>query len=136
MKRSDRRSDCPTNFALESLGDAWSLLIVRDLMLKGKRTYTEFANSEERISTNILAARLKSLQSSGIVRRDGKGRETRYSLTQKGLDLLPMMVDMIVWSATYDPDTAAPREWVRRAREDRAGLLSEIEAGLREGHAL
>ena len=136
MKRTDRRSDCPTNFAVESVGDSWSLLIVRDLMFKGKNTYSEFADSEERISTNILAARLRGLLANGIVRREGRGRTGRYFLTRKGLDLLPMMVEMIVWSGQHDPDTAAPQGFLTRADKDRDGLLSELEAGLVEAHEL
>ena len=70
MKRIDRRSDCPTNFALQAFGDSWSLLVVRDLMFKGLRTFGEFAASEEHVATNILADRLRRLQRSGIIRRD------------------------------------------------------------------
>ena len=75
---------------------------MRDLMFKGKRTYSEFAASEERISSNILAERLRALASEGIIRKDGTGRATRYSLTAKGLDLLPLMVEMILWSGKHD----------------------------------
>lgn len=134
MKRRDRRSDCPTNYALQVVGDSWSLLLVRDLMFKGKRTYSEFAASEERISSNVLAARLRALASEGIIRKEGMGRTTRYSLTAKGLDLLPLMVDMIVWSGRHDRNTAAPADFLHRAREDRAGLLAQLEEELRDAH--
>ena len=136
MERQDRRSDCPTNYALEAIGDTWSLLIVRDLMFKGKRTYSEFADSEERISTNILANRLRSLAAQGIIRREGSGRGTRYSLTRKGLDLLPVMVDLILWSGRYDPHTAADPDFLRRAVEDRRSLVAELEAELRTAHGI
>ena len=82
MKRTDRRSDCPINFAVELLGDSWSFLVVRDLMFKGKRTYAEFAGSDEHISSSVLAARLRHLAEAGIIRRAGVGRATRYSLTR------------------------------------------------------
>jgi DNA-binding HxlR family transcriptional regulator len=136
VKRTDRRSDCPTNFAVELLGDSWSLLIIRDLMFKGKRTYSEFAASEEQISTSILAARLRSLIRAGLVRRTGSGRATRYALTRKGADLLGVMVEMILWSAKHDPETAAPDDFVARARSDRDGLLSELEAQMSAAHSL
>lgn len=136
MKRTDRRSDCPTNYALEAIGDSWSLLIVRDLMFKGKRTYSEFADSEERISTNILAQRLKRLSAAGIIRRDGSGRSTRYSLTRKGLDLLPAMVDLILWSGRYDRKTAADPDFLKRASEHRAALLEELDAEISVAHSL
>lgn len=134
MKRKDRRSDCPTNYALQVVGDSWSLLVVRDLMFMGKRTYSEFAASEERISSNILAARLRSLTEQSVIRKDGSGRTTRYSLTAKGLDLLPLMVEMIVWSGRYDPSTGAPAAFLQRAKEDRSGLLSALEQELRTSH--
>lgn len=126
MKRYDRRSDCPTNFALQSFGDSWSLLIVRDLLFKGKRTYSELLDSEERVSTNILTDRLKSLTNQGILKREQTGRSTSYFLTEKGMALLPMMVEMIVWSARYDPNTAARPSFVSRAKNEREQLLSEI----------
>jgi DNA-binding HxlR family transcriptional regulator len=134
MRRTDRRSDCPVNFAVQLLGDSWSLLVVRDLMFKGKRTYAEFAQSEERISTNILADRLRSLVEAGLVRKQGRGRGTRYSLTEKGIDLLPVLVDMILWSARHDPATATPAEFVDRATNDREGLLADLREGLMESH--
>jgi len=136
MKRRDRRSDCPTNYTLQAVGDSWSLLVIRDLMFKGKRTYSEFAASEERISTNILADRLRSLAEQGVIRGDGSGRSRRYHLTEKGLDLLPIMLDMILWGGRHDPDTGAPAEFLRRGRADRTTLLAELEEGLREAHGL
>lgn len=136
MRRTDRKSDCPINFTLERLGDPWSLLVIRDLMFKGKRTYSEFAESGERIATNILADRLKSLCSAGIIRKEGRGRSTRYSLTPVGIDLLPILVEMILWGARHDPRTAAPEEFLQRASEDRAGLLQDLRADLIHKHGL
>jgi DNA-binding HxlR family transcriptional regulator len=135
MKRTDRRSDCPTNFALQAFGDSWSLLVVRDLMFKGKRSFVEFAASDEHIATNILTDRLFTLRRSGIIRRDGTGRATRYSLTAKGVDLLPLMIEMIVWAARHDGRSAAPGAFVRRATRARAELLAEMRARLVLEHA-
>jgi DNA-binding HxlR family transcriptional regulator len=128
MKRNDRRSDCPTNFAIQSFGDSWSLLIVRDLMFKRKNTFTELLESEERISTNILSSRLKQLGENGIISKTHQGREVHYSLTKKGLDLAPLMVEMILWSAKYDPDTATPRDFIQASKADRKTLLNQIKA--------
>lgn len=136
MKRTDRRSDCPINHALQILGDSWSLLVMRDLMFVGKRTFAEFMESEERISTNVLTSRLRTLAGEGLIRRDGSGRATRYSLTLKGLDLLPTMVALIVWSARYDPQTAAPGEFVARAANDRDGLVAELRRQLAAAHGI
>lgn len=130
MKRSDRRSDCPINFALQTFGDPWSLLIIRDLMFKGKRTYTEFLNGEEGIATNILASRLRRLQKAGLIERRGEGRRATYALTEKGIDLAPAMADLIVWSAKHDEKTAADPEFVERMETDRAGALEELRADL------
>jgi DNA-binding HxlR family transcriptional regulator len=136
VKRTDRRSRCPINFALQLFGDSWSLLVVRDLLFTGKRTFAEFGESEERISTNILSARLKSLAKAGIIRRDGRGRATRYALTARGVELLPLMLDMIAWSARHDPRTAADPSFVQRLATDRATLLAELEAGVRTAHGV
>jgi len=131
MKRTERRSDCPISFALETFGDTWSLLVIRDLMFKNKSTYTDFLRSEEGIATNVLASRLRHLEDSGLIRRHGSGRAAAYALTKKGLDLLPVVVEMIGWSARYDPRTAADRDFVARLRTNRKGLLAEIRAELR-----
>jgi DNA-binding HxlR family transcriptional regulator len=127
-----RRSDCPISFALDIFGDRWTLLVIRDLLFKGKSHYRDFVESEERIATNILADRLKSLEEHGIVTRNVAPRNAggvSYRLTPKGLDLAPTLVELILWSATHDPDTAASPEFVTAAREDRTSLLAEIASG-------
>lgn len=132
MKRSERRSDCPINFAVQTFGDSWSLIILRDLMFTERRTYGDFLAAEEGIATNILAARLDHLQKVGlIVRRDGG-----YGLTRKGLDLLPAMLDLIGWSGKYDARTAAPRPFLKRIARDREGLLAELTAQLTKEYGL
>jgi DNA-binding HxlR family transcriptional regulator len=122
MKHRHRKSDCPVHFALEVFGDAWTLLIVRDLMLKGRKSYGDFLHAEEGIATNVLADRLVRLQEDGVVER----RDAEYRLTPKGIDLLPVLLEIIAWSAKYDPKTAADRLFVRRLRRDRARLEAEI----------
>jgi DNA-binding HxlR family transcriptional regulator len=136
VKRTDRRSDCPINHALQTFGDSWSLLVMRDLMFVGKRTFAEFSESEERISTNVLTSRLRVLSDQGLIRREGRGRATRYSLTAKGLDLLPAMLELIVWSARHDPCTAAPPAFVERAATDRASLLADLRQRLIASHGI
>ena len=130
-----RMTGCPIAFALDILGDKWSLLIVRDMLFKGKRNYIEFLESGEKIATNVLADRLKRLEANGvIVRNDDPGNRKKviYSLTDKGMDLLPMLLEMISWGAKYDEKTAAPQEFLRRLRKDRTGLTDEITSGLRK----
>jgi DNA-binding HxlR family transcriptional regulator len=127
----DRRSDCPISFALDCFGDRWSLLVIRDLLFKGKRRYQELRDTEEGIASNILADRLRALEAAGIVERHVARRNeggVTYALTQRGLDLAPMLVEMIVWSAAHDPESAADPTFVGAARADREALLETIAA--------
>jgi DNA-binding HxlR family transcriptional regulator len=133
MRRKQRRSDCPVHFALEAFGDAWSLLIIRDLMFKDRSRYGDFLRAGEGIATNVLADRLTRLEQDGIIQREGgggRGSTTEYRLTSKGVDLLPILLEIIAWSARYDRKTAAHRAFVRRFHADRAGLEAEIRARL------
>ncbi len=136
MRRTARRSDCPINFALETFGDAWSLLVIRDLMFTDRTTYTDFATAEERVATNVLAQRLRALQATGLIRKRGVGRGARYGLTEKGLDLLPAMLELIAWSARYDRHTAAPRTFVARFRRNPGRMAAELREELRRRHGL
>jgi len=131
------RSHCPVNFALEHFGDKWSLLIIRDLMFKGKRHYNEFFESEEKVSTSVLGDRLKSLEESGIISRgedEIKKSRIKYSLTKKGIALLPVMVEIIGWSAFFDKETAAERQFVARARANRRTMLASMKRKLQTEH--
>jgi len=135
VKRTARRSDCPINFALQVFGDAWSLLVIRDLMFTERRTYTDFLNAEEGMATNILAARLKQLQADGLIRRRGTGRGAEFALTKKGIDLLPAMLELISWSGKYDGATGAPKEFLARLRSHRAQVTAEIRKQLTKRYA-
>ena len=131
MRRTDRRSDCPINFAVQIFGDPWSLLVVRDLMFTPRRTYSDFLRAEEGMATNILADRLAHLQEVGLIRKARMNRGAGYALTQKGLDLLPAMLDLIAWGAKYDECTGAPEAFVARIRNDRSRVESELRDLLR-----
>lgn len=135
MRRRHRKSDCPIHFALEVFGDAWTLLIIRDLMFKGRTTYTDFLRAEEGIATNILADRLVRLEKDGIIlkQRDSTRGGGHYRLSPKGIDLLPIMLEIIGWSAKYDVKTAADRGFVRRLRTDKIGLAARLRAELEAG---
>jgi DNA-binding HxlR family transcriptional regulator len=133
MRRRHRKSDCPVHFALEVFGDAWTLLIIRDLMFKGRTSYTDFLRAEEGIATNVLADRLVRLEQDGIIEKEsgsGRGSAGVYRLTAKGIDLLPIMLEIIGWSAKYDPKTAADRRFVRRLHRDRRALEMELRSAL------
>lgn len=123
-----RRSGCPISLGLEVFGDPWSLLIVRDLMFKGLRTFKEFAAAGEGIATNILADRLQRLQAAGIVRRMPAPKDRRrviYGLTPKGADLAPILIEIVLWSARHG-ETAAPAGEVREMRRNRARVITRI----------
>lgn len=138
MKKS-RRSDCPINFALQTFGDAWSLLIIRDIMFSGKMYYGDFLKSDERIATNILVDRLSRLEQVGIIRKTKNVKDRRqdaYQLSKKGIDLLPMLIEIILWSAKYDSRTAAPKEFVSRAKSNREKIIGQIRTGLKQNKAL
>jgi DNA-binding HxlR family transcriptional regulator len=122
-----RRSGCPLNASVEMLGDRWSLLIIRDMMLLGYRSFKQFLNSHERIATNILADRLKRLEHYGIVHSapdPADGRKQIYSLTQKGLDLAPVLTEMVLWAAAHE-DTGN-QALVRIIRKDKQHFLAGV----------
>ncbi|MEJ7623443.1 MAG: helix-turn-helix domain-containing protein [Pyrinomonadaceae bacterium] len=99
---TEARSDCPVNFAVETLGDKWSLVILRDIIFWGKRTYGEFLKSDEGIATNILAGRLDYLEGQGLITKSRDPLDKRrdiYTVTELGMDLIPMFIEMIAWSA-------------------------------------
>ncbi len=116
------RSNCPINFILETFGDKWTLLVVRDLMFKGKKYYGEFLESDEKISTNILAERLQRLESQGVITKekdpDHKSKFI-YALTEKGKALLPIMLEVTQWSSTYDSLTNTPKEFSEALKVDK-----------------
>jgi DNA-binding HxlR family transcriptional regulator len=126
--RSSRRSGCPISIALDIFGDTWSLLIVRDLMFKGYRTFNEFLAAGEGIASNILTDRLSKLEASGILTKTpdpDDARRYQYRLTEKGIDLAPALVEIVLWSARYE-DTEAPASTVRAMRNHRESVLKDV----------
>lgn len=127
-----RRSHCPVSFALDMFGDKWSLVVVRDLLFWGKTTYGELLEAGDGIATNVLADRLKQLEGSGIItksRDPDNRRRYLYKLTDKGIALAPILVEMILWSGKYDADTAAAADYLARLEADREAVLAELRAG-------
>lgn len=121
------RSGCPLNASVEILGDRWSLLIIRDMMLRGFRTYKEFLESYEGIATNILADRLRKLEAHGIIsteREPADGRKRIYSLTAKGMDLAPVLTEMVLWASAHE-DTGN-QTLVRQIQNDKEQFLAEV----------
>lgn len=128
MRRAGRNPACPVNVAVEAVCDRWALLVVRDIVFYGKRTFGEFMASEERITTSVLADRLGGLVEAGILLRrqaDDDRRKETYSLTEKGLDLIPVLVDLANWGLTYSEIRANP-VWIEKSRNDHAALCQMI----------
>jgi DNA-binding HxlR family transcriptional regulator len=129
------RSGCPISIALELFGDPWSLLIVRDLMFKGLRTFKEFQAAGEGVATNILSDRLTRLEAAGILtqRRDpADARRVLYGLTRKGTDLAPILVELVLWSARYEKTEAPPRI-VREMRTRRPQVIARLQRVWKRG---
>jgi DNA-binding HxlR family transcriptional regulator len=122
-----RRSECPLNASVEMLGDRWSLLIIRDMMLRGFRRYKEFLECYEGIATNILADRLRRLMANGIIAAapdPADGRRLIYSLTAKGIDLAPVLTEMVLWAAAHE-DTGN-QALVREMQNSKVNFLAAI----------
>jgi DNA-binding HxlR family transcriptional regulator len=113
--------------SLELLGDRWSLLIVRDLMVRGLRTFKEFRESGEGIATNVLAERLQKLEAARIIAAEADEADRRrvnYRLTEKGIDLAPVLLEMLIWGARHE-ETWAPCAVIAEMANNRAAVLAE-----------
>jgi len=135
MKKITRRSMCPISSTLDILGDKWTLLIIRDLMFKGKKTYGEFLRSEEKIATNILADRLLILEKNRIVEKTafpGSKVKNLYRLTPKGIDLMPTLLEIVLWGDKYFEIPGPTHRLAGEIRKNRNGMIKEISKRLFE----
>lgn len=124
--KSRRRSECPLNASVEMLGDHWSLLILRDMMVRGYRTFKEFLSSEENIASNVLTDRLRKLEVYGIIASEqdpSDGRKLNYLLTAKGIDLAPVLTEMVLWAAAHEE--TGNQALVRLMRKDKEEFLAQ-----------
>jgi DNA-binding HxlR family transcriptional regulator len=141
MKTTDKkemRSHCAVNYGVEIFGDRWSLLIVRDIVFAGKKTYGQFLKSEEGIATNVLASRLALLEEQGILARTPSledGRKDFYTLTEKGLDLIPIVLNIVQWSAQHDAQSyvRGQKKFLERLRRNPLQVSEEVKALVRGG---
>jgi DNA-binding HxlR family transcriptional regulator len=136
--RDEHRSGCPINLTLEVLGDRWSLLIIRDMIFGNRRHFRELlSRSEEGISSNILADRLKTLVAQGIMTRadDPSHRQKAlYSLTERGIQLLPVLAHMAAWGRRHLPVTEEFGIRARLLEEGGPGMWAEFMDELRVTH--
>ena len=119
-----RRSECPLNASVEMLGDRWSLLIIRDMMLRNASAYKTLLECYEGIATNILADRLRKLLDHGIINTEcdlSDGRRVTYRLTEKGIDLAPVLTEMVLWAAEHERTGNQPL--IRLMRQDKKKFL-------------
>lgn len=136
--KQDFRCDCPFTSALDVLGDKWMLVIVKQMLIEGKETFKDFAESEEAIATNILSDRLKLLEELGIViktKRPDNKKTNHYLLTEKGLALTPILTELATWSDRYLRDihpSIADGEKMELLREDKAAFARMVENNYRE----
>jgi DNA-binding HxlR family transcriptional regulator len=124
---SNYRSGCPVSISLDVLGDRWSLLIVRDMMVRGCRTFRQFQSAGEGIATNILSDRLRKLEAAGILTTEPSeedGRSTHYRLTPKGIALAPVLLELLIWAGNYE-STGAPNAFIAQMEQNRAAILAE-----------
>jgi DNA-binding HxlR family transcriptional regulator len=132
--KTGRRSGCPVSIALEILGDRWTLLIIRDLMVRGYTTFKQLEDSDERIATNILTDRLRRLGKNGMIlaEPDAKDRRrTSYRLTEKGMDLAPVLLELLIWGAQHER-TMAPAALIAQMERNREGVVREARRRWRE----
>jgi len=126
MTKSKKRSDCPVSYSLDLWGDKWSLLIIRDLMFAKQCTYGDFLKSKEGIATNILASRLLALEENKIIEKlahpDSKAK-VLYRLTRKGIDLLPVMIEINLWAEKYFVVPDDRKAMLKEVKKDKAGFI-------------
>lgn len=123
---------CPIRYAAEIIGDKWTFLILRDLMFRGKSSYKALMESSEKISTNILAGRLRKLEKNGMLEKSvdaSNKKQFVYALTKKGLDLMPMMLGLFAWSYEYDDETYLPAGLVGEAKRNPKELAKQFREG-------
>ena len=122
-------SGCPIDYALSVLGDRWSLLIIRDIAIKGSKTYADLLDGWEGISTNILAQRLRHLEENGVIRKrknPANWRSSLYELTPKGRDLAPLLTELVLWGGKFNEAREPKTETYASVRSDRQGFERKI----------
>lgn len=132
-KMSEARSPCPLANALDILGDRWTLLVLRDLVFYGRREFSEFLESGEGIATNVLSERLERLCCAGLVARfdhPTNGKKYVYRVTEKGTDLIPTMIELVIWSERYLPEVRVPPERMAPLLNDREAFIRQLKTSL------
>ncbi len=134
-KKSMHWNGCPIRYSAGIIGDKWTMLIIRDLLFKGKKYYGEFMDEDEYIATNILADRLQKLEEKGIVSKSRdpvKKSRIIYGVTEKGIELVPVLLQMMSWSEKYDPDSDVPKSFIKEFRKSPESFAADIMLNLKK----
>jgi DNA-binding HxlR family transcriptional regulator len=133
MKEVKRRSDCPVSCTLDIFGDKWSFLIIRDLMFSKECTYGEILKAKEKIATNILASRLLMLEENGVIQKlehPSSKAKVLYRLTKKGMDLLPILIEIHLWFDKHDAYPEDKREMLEILKKDKVTFIENFTRAL------
>ena len=133
MRKIEKRSDCPISYSLDLLGDKWTLLILRDIALGDKHFFKDFLESGEGVATNVLSDRLKMLNDFGIISSEPYELNKTmkyYSLTSKGAELIPMIIELWVWGAKHDPKTTVSQETLDQRLSMKSELIKSYQANI------
>ena len=130
MSKSSRseKSNCPISYSLDLFGDRWTLLVLRDLILWGKKRFAEFQAADEKIASNILSDRLRRLEERGIIvtqKDPADARQKIYTATEKGISLTPVLLEIAAWGASHDSQTGAPDRFAEAFYADRDGYYAD-----------
>ena len=137
-KHDHRQSGCGVAYGLDVFGDKWTLVIIKDMMLSGKRQFNKFLASPEKMASNILADRLKRLEDEGVVTKtQDPDNEVKfiYELTAKGKELIPVILEVMLWGSKHAPNPSAPPELLRWVKKDRDGVTKAILASLKKNES-
>ncbi len=127
------RSECPIANALDLIGDRWTLLVLRDLIFYRRHEFGEILNGGEGIATNVLSDRLERLCGAGLVarfRHPTNGKKYLYRATETAVDLLPMMIELVIWGAQHLPAVRVPPERMAPLIKDRSNFIRRLRAAL------
>ena len=134
MKSINRRSRCPISYTMDIFGDKWTILIMRDLLLYGKDSFSEFLCSDEKIATNILTDRLNVLLQEGFVTKHTAPTNKSkflYRPTEKAIEMIPILSEITLWAEKYNPD-GAPADIVEPLKKNRTKALRDLKKKVEE----
>lgn len=128
MKTIGKRSDCAISYSLDLFGDKWTLLILRDIIFREKNSWLEWKNASEGIAPSVLTDRVSLLTNEGVIKKktsESNASKFLYYLTDKGLDLIPLMVDMMEFGSVYHPDGGS-QYWLKKIKSNKTKAVKEL----------